>query len=114
MALAETTRAGVEDELRQAMLTGQLADWRTGDSAADDPTHGAGWDTQRTVAAALLADLLNDEGPGRARALRLAGARIVGQLDLEATELVCPVVLGGCWFAEPPVLDGAEARTVRL
>lgn len=42
MALAETTRAGVEDELREAMLTGRLVDWRTGDATADDPAHGAG------------------------------------------------------------------------
>jgi hypothetical protein len=84
----------VEDELRQAMLTGQPVDWRSGDSAADDPAHGAGWDAQRTVAAALLAQLLTDaEGPRRPRALRLAGARITEALDLEGAELLCPLLL---------------------
>jgi hypothetical protein len=90
-------------------------DWRTGDAAADDSAQGAGWDAERTVAAALLAELLTDaEGPRRPRALRLAGARIVGRLNLGATELVCPLLLWGCWFAEPVVLDEAQAPAVRL
>ena len=115
MAQAETTRAGVDHELREAMLTGRLVDWRAGDTMADDPAHGAGWDAQRTVAAALLAELLtNAEGPRPPRALRLVGARIVGQLDLEAIELVCPLLLAGCWFAEPMVLDDARTAALRL
>jgi hypothetical protein len=78
MALAEATRAGVEDELREAMLTGRLVDWRTGDATADDPAQGAGWDAQRTVPG-LLAKLFTDtEVQPRPRALRLAGAHIGG------------------------------------
>jgi hypothetical protein len=115
MALANTTRAGVEDELREAILNGRLVDWRTGDAADDDPGHGAGWEAQRAVAAALLAELLtNAGGSRRPRALRLAGARILGQLDLEATELLCPLLLQGCWFAEPMVLDEARTPALRL
>jgi hypothetical protein len=115
MALAETTRAGVEDELREAMLTGRLVDWRTGDATADDPAHSAGWDAQRTVPGALLAKLLTDtEVQPRPRALRLAGARVVGQLDLEAAELVCPLLLRACWFAEPAVLSEAKAPALLL
>src|SRR5215218_4811836 len=115
MALPVTTRTRAEQELREAMLTGRPVDWRTGNSAADDPAHGAGWDVQRTVDAAMLAELLTDtEGPRRPRALRLAGARIVGQLDLEMAELVCPLVLKGCWFAEPVVLREARAPALRL
>jgi hypothetical protein len=90
-------------------------DWRRRDARADDPAHGAGSDAQRTVPAELLADLLTDTGGSRRpRALRLAGARIVGQLDLEATELVCPLLLEGCWFAEALVLDEARAPVLRL
>jgi len=115
MVLADATRAGVDQELREAVLAGRLVDWRTGDASADDPAHGAGWDAQRTVAAALLAELLiNTEGPHRPRALRLAGARIVGKLDLEATKLVCPLLLRGCWFAESLVLDEAQVPALRL
>jgi hypothetical protein len=115
MALAEATRDGVEDELREAIMTGRLVDWRTGDTAADDPAQGADWDTQCTVAAPLLVDLLTStEGARRPQALQLAGARIVGQLNLEATELICPLLLLSCWFAEPVVLDQARAPAVRL
>lgn len=115
MTLAETTRAGVEQELREAMQTGRLVDLRTGNPAADDPAHGAGWDRQRTIPAELLAELLtNTEGSRRPRPLRLAGARIMDQLDLEAAELVCPLMLQECWFAEPVILDEAQASAVRM
>jgi hypothetical protein len=115
MALANTTRSGVEDELRGAMLTGRRVDWRSRNSVADHPTHGAGWDAQRTVAAALLAELLTEvEGPRRPPALRLAGARIVGRLDLAATGLVCRLLLERCWFAERLILDAARAPAARL
>src|SRR5215207_2791596 len=115
LTLGETTRRGVERELRKAIWTGRLADLRTGDATADDPACGAGWSAERTVAAALLAELLTSaEGSRRPRTLRLAGARIVGRLDLEATELVCPLLLQGCWFAEPVILAEAQAPAVRL
>ena len=115
MALANSIRDGVEDELREAMRTGRLLDWRTQDAAADNPDQGAGWDTQRSVAAALLAELLTNAGEShRPRALRLVGARIIGQLDLEGAELVCPVMMAGCWFAKPVVVAEARAVVMRL
>jgi adhesin HecA-like repeat protein len=115
MAPADATRAGVDQELREAMLTGRLVDWRTGDAATDNPDHGAGWGAERTVAAGLLAELLTSaKGPRRPRALRLAGAHIVGRLNLEATELVCPLLLRGCSFTEEVVLAEAQAPAVRL
>jgi hypothetical protein len=62
-----------------------------------------------------LAELLtNAEGSRRPRALRLAGARVIGRLDLDAAELVCPLLLRGCWFAEPLILDEAQAPALRL
>jgi hypothetical protein len=114
MTPADTSRAGVEQELCDAMLTGRLLDLRAGDYASDT-AHGASWDRQRTVPAALLAELLTStEGSRRPKVLRLVGARIIGQLDLEATELVCPFVLSECWFAEPVVLREAQALALRL
>jgi hypothetical protein len=115
MVGADTTPAGMKQLLREAMLTGQLVDWRTGNARADDPSQGAGWDAKRTVAAGLLAELLTGtDGSRRPRALRLAGARVLGQLDLEAAEVICPLLLRGCWFAEPILLDEAQAPAVRL
>jgi hypothetical protein len=115
MALADTTRNDVEAELREAIWTGRLVDLRPRDATADDPAQGAGWPAERTVPAALLTELLTtSQGSRRPRALRLAGARITGKLDLEAAELACPLLLRGCWFAEPPTLDEAQAPSVRL
>jgi adhesin HecA-like repeat protein len=115
MALADTTRRGVDQELREAMPTGRLVDLRAGEAAADDPAHGAGWDAQRSVPAALLAELLTSAGgPGRSGVLRLAGARIVGRLDLGPAELVSSLLLWGCWFAEPVLLNEARALSLRL
>jgi hypothetical protein len=97
------------------MQTGRLVDLRTGNPASDDPAHGAGWDRQRTIPAELLAELLtNTGGSRRPRALWLAGARIMNQLDLEAAELVCSLKLQECWFAEPVILDETRASAVRM
>jgi hypothetical protein len=115
LALADAIRAGAEEELREAILTGRPVIWRTGDADADDPTNGAAWDAQRTVAAEFLAELLTaTDGSRRPRGLRLTGARIVGRLDLEATELVCSLQLRECWFAQPAILDEAQAPALRL
>jgi hypothetical protein len=115
VTLAETTRPGAQEELREAISSAQPADWRTGDATADDPAQGASWNAQRTVLGTLLADLLtNTDWLRRPRALRLAGARIIGRLELEATELVCPLLLEDCWFAEPVILVGTQAPSVRL
>jgi hypothetical protein len=67
------------------------------------------------VLAAVLADLLTrGDGPAPPRALRLAGARITGRLDLEAAHLACPILLLGCWFEEPLALSEATVPALRL
>ena len=72
--------------------------------------------TRATVPAeSLLVELLTQQsGSQPPRALRLAGARIIGVLDLEATELRCPVLLQDCWFERPVNLAEARAWSVRL
>jgi hypothetical protein len=115
MALADSAAIDVAQELRDAILTGRLVDRRTGDAEADDPAQGASWVGQRTVVATLLEELLaKTEGPRRPRALRLAGVRIVGRLNLEAAELACPLSLHGCWFEEPVILTESQALSIRL
>jgi hypothetical protein len=90
MALAEATRAGVEDELREAMLTGRPVDWRTGDATADDPAHGAGWHAQRTVPGSTAGQAAHRHGGPALAAGAAAGARVVGQLDLEGATRTNP------------------------
>jgi hypothetical protein len=96
-------------------MTGALTDLREGDPGVDDPRSGEMWARGRTVRADVLAELLTQAtSAGRPRALRLAGARIIGTLDLGATRLLCPVLLLGCWFEQPVNLTEARTLAVRL
>lgn len=107
-----------EQRLHDALAIGQIVDLRTGDERADDPTRGRVWGPDRTIRAEVLGDLLTtsaDSTSGtRRKPLRLAGARITGQLHLEAAELVCPVTLANCWFDRPVILAEATAPAIRL
>jgi hypothetical protein len=92
--VADSDLTPPEEELRKAMTTGGRVDLRKHDPQADDPSQGAQWGAERTIRAEVLADLLTQvTGSQRPRAVRLAGARVTGKLDLEAAELLCPVML---------------------
>jgi hypothetical protein len=116
VAQADHTPIDTEQKLRRAIPTGTPVDLCTGEAEVDDPAQGATWDRSRTVPAALLAELLTRPGEGstRPRALRLAGARITGILDLKGIELVCPLLLRGCWFDEPVNLAGVKISVLSL
>jgi hypothetical protein len=90
-----------------------------------DAPKDADWSEERTVRAQVLYQLLTGKGPPNAgadwdiapRAVRVRGARIVGQLDLEAATLRCPLELVGCWLdhdAGPVLLREAKAPAIRL
>jgi hypothetical protein len=93
-----------EQQVVAAAGTGKLVDLRAG--------------AARTVRAELLAELLvaarTPPGGGRLRAVRLRGARITGQLDLEAATLGCPLLLWDCHLEQPINLKEARAPAVRL
>jgi hypothetical protein len=100
--------------LRSAIVAGQLVDLRSGDPEVDKPATCQEWDPRRTVSAALLADLLTEVQDSRRRALRLAGARITGDLDLEAVDLDCPVLLEDCCFEKPVSFAEASVPSLRM
>ena len=115
MALADSDLTPPEEDLRKAMTTGGWLDLRKHDPQADDPSQGAQWGAERTIRAEVLADLLTQvTGSQRPRAVRLAGARVTGKLDVEAAELLCPVMLVACWFAEPVNMGEATVASLRL
>ncbi|MFA1543392.1 hypothetical protein [Actinomadura monticuli] len=92
-----------ERGLVQAAATGACADLRT----APD----------REVRAAVLIELLTGERAPEARrprAVKLRGALVRGPLDLEAAELLCPLLLADCRFDEPITLTEATGAAVRL
>jgi hypothetical protein len=92
-----------ERALWDAIDTGTLVDLRAGTPELDDPAHGESWGTERLVRSQLLFELLTAPAPkdAHSRALRLAGARITGVLDMEAARLACPLGLEGCRVDEP-------------
>jgi hypothetical protein len=115
MVLTQQEPADVEQRIRQAAQTGRLVDLSTGTREQDDPTQGTTWSTARTVPAELLVELLTTKpDDGRARAVKLRGARITGPLDLEAATLASPLLLRACYLDEPVNLQEAQAPAVRL
>ncbi|KUJ65321.1 oxidoreductase [Streptomyces albus subsp. albus] len=106
-----------EREVWDAFPVGRQVDLRTGEAEADDPAAGDSWGPERTVRAAVLLALLlggNGTRAGAVPALRLAGARITGRLDLAGAEIGDTLWLKHCLLEQGVVLYGAVARTVRI
>ena len=106
-----------ESKVREAAATGTLVDLRVSESAIDSPEKGTEWGPERTVRAELIADLLIGDGEAASlavRGVRLRGARITGDLNLEAATLRCPLALLDCSFATAINLYEATALSVRL
>ncbi|MFJ2769644.1 membrane-associated oxidoreductase [Streptomyces sp. NPDC087300] len=103
-----------ERQVWEAYPLGRRVDFRERDREPADL--GAGWGPERTVRAAVLRALLVG-GPrqdGEIAALRLHGARIIGQLDLQYAEVAAPVHLWSCHFDEELDLYGAQLRQLNL
>jgi hypothetical protein len=97
----------------KAFTSGALVDLRSGDPAVDDPARGGDWDGGRIVRAEVIRAILlgfSEPEPGAVAALRIAGARITGCLDLMHAEVCFPVHLASCWFETSPDLCWAMTR----
>src|SRR5258708_5840328 len=115
MKLSDLT--DTETKVWQAAATGALVDLRVGDRKLDSPERWAEWRTGPAVRAEVTADLLIGSGKassGAVRGVRLQGARITGDLNLEAATLRCPLALLDCSFASAINLNEATAVSVRL
>ncbi|MBO3747644.1 hypothetical protein J5X84_16320 [Streptosporangiaceae bacterium NEAU-GS5] len=110
MRIADLNAA--EESVAKALAYGRRVDLRSGDAALDAPENAGEWGPERTIRADVLAELLlrpPQEGTAK-RALRLHGARIVGQLGLAFAELDLPVMFHQCAFDERPDLYHARTR----
>src|SRR6266568_2514939 len=106
-----------ERKVWQSATTGALVDLRVGNPELDSPEKWTEWESGRTIQAEVIVDLLigDDEAASTAvRGVRLQGARITGELNLEATTLRCPLALLDCSFASGINLSEATAVSVRL
>ncbi|MHC3468801.1 oxidoreductase [Streptomyces sp. 7R007] len=103
-----------ERQLWDAYPTGRRVDLRP-EGADADVEHGADWGADRTIRADVVTTLLlggHPARPGAAPALRLAGARITGRLDLGGVEIPHELRFEQCWWEEPVDLNGTVTRTV--
>lgn len=94
-----------EQRIRLAAETGELVDFRN-DRPEDRIVRGP----------AIERLLLERRGASQAplRAMRIRGAVVAGQLNLEAATLPCPLVFIDCSFDQPINLCEASAPSVRL
>lgn len=112
----------VERKLHEAFVRGADFDLRARSPARDDPGGGAKWGAARTVRAEVVAWLLTSSGAvdaadaaGAARpALRLTGAKVAGELDLDYSVIVHPVRFTGCRLTGPVRLYDAQTRHFSL
>ncbi|MEV7318534.1 oxidoreductase [Streptomyces sp. NPDC093970] len=101
----------------QAFRNGSVYDLSSGDAQVDDPHGGHPWGPERTVRARIVCWLLLDGPPalaGRVAALKLAGLRVTGTLDLAGGTVTPYVELRGCRFDDEVLLPEAHFTTVRL
>ncbi|MET7365963.1 oxidoreductase [Streptomyces sp. NPDC005566] len=115
--LSYTELTPPERELWDAFPEGRPVDLRTGAPDADAPSAGARWGPERTVRAAVVAALLlgaNDHRSGGVAALRLAGTRITGRLELSGAEICHAFSLKGCRLDEAVRLHGATTRAIEI
>ncbi|MCD7436716.1 membrane-associated oxidoreductase [Streptomyces lincolnensis] len=112
MEIDELTPA--ELRIWRAFPRGESVNFRAADD--EDPADGSSWGPERTVRATVLRALLLN-GPqedGEIPALKLAGARISGTLDLRYGTCDHAVRLSHCHFAGVPQLYGARLRQLNL
>nr|WP_210167859.1 oxidoreductase [Streptomyces sp. SID4946] len=101
----------------QAFRNGSVYDLSSGDSVVDDPHGGHPWGPERSVRARIIAWLLLDGPPalaGRVSALKLAGVRVMGALDLAGGTVRPYVELRDCRFDEQVLVPEARFSTLRL
>ncbi|MEV5872732.1 membrane-associated oxidoreductase [Streptomyces sp. NPDC052101] len=112
MDLDELTPA--ERRVWQAFPRGERVDFGT--AADEDVAEGGSWGPERTVRATVLRALLlhAPQEAGEIAALKLAGAKITGALDLRYATVDHITRLSTCHFDEVPDLSGARLRHLNL
>jgi hypothetical protein len=104
-----------ERRIWEAYPTGSAVDLRDGKN--DDPADGHTWHRGREVRAEVLAALLlgiTKEKPGQVPGIRLAGAHVVGDLNLTDAAITSRLHLLGCYIPGIISLNDARTRGLRL
>ncbi|MGW1374207.1 membrane-associated oxidoreductase [Streptomyces sp. NPDC002446] len=103
-----------EVRIWRAFPRGESVDFRTAED--EDPALGSTWGAERTVRAGVLRALLlrAPQEEGEIAALKIAGARITGVLDLKYATIDAAIRLSHCHFDGVPDLYGAQLRQLNL
>ncbi|MEY9964889.1 hypothetical protein ABIA33_002931 [Streptacidiphilus sp. MAP12-16] len=100
-----------------AFTRGEKVDLRVGDAEVDNPANADQWGADRVVRGEVVAALLLGAGPSTAGcvgAVRIAGARITGELSVDHGRVAAPLLLQGCLFEGPVNLDEAVTESIDL
>ncbi len=104
-----------EQRLIAAAAAGEVADYSTGESDHDDPAQGATWGAERRLRADVVRRLcleLEPDWPVDPKGVRVRGAKIAGDLDLDSATVAFPLELVRCHVAGEMILR--DATTKRL
>ncbi|UUU26175.1 pentapeptide repeat-containing protein [Streptomyces sp. DSM 40750] len=103
-----------ERRVWDAFPRGAAVEFGTADD--EDAADGTGWGPERTVRARVLRALLltAPQEEGEVAALKIAGARITGKLDLKYATVDSVVRLSDCHFDEAPDFSGAQFTYLNL
>lgn len=112
MRMDITDLTPLERRIWQAFPRGVAIDVRRDENEDPATTQGAEQTVRAEVIRALLLGGLSE--PGEAPALRVAGARITGVLDLQHAEIHHPIRLTCCHFQHSLELDGTQTRQLDL
>jgi len=119
--LAVPSRLGnltaTERRVWRAFPRGELVDLRAGDPAVDDPAGADRWPTDRAVRGEVIAALLLGACPaavGAVAAVRIAGARITGELRIDNGQVSSLLLLRACRIDGPVDLDDAVTDSIDL
>ncbi|MBY8883505.1 hypothetical protein K7472_01420 [Streptomyces sp. PTM05] len=106
-----------EHRVWRAFPHGELVDLRTGDPEADDPERADVWTADRTVRAEVVAALLLgacSASVGAVAAVRVAGARVTGELRVDHGRVSSLLQLRQCRFDAAVDMEGAVTESVDL
>ncbi|MEV7969247.1 pentapeptide repeat-containing protein [Sphaerisporangium sp. NPDC088356] len=100
-----------------AYPSGAWVDLRTGDDRLDDPAEAVRWGRERTVRAGLITALMlgaHPAGPGQVAGLRLAGARVVGDINLSDATIPTKLHMLSCHLSGVVSLTDATVKGIRF
>src|SRR5690242_17294140 len=107
----------VDEKLFYAVARHEVANFKADTDELNQPELVAQWATDRTLQADRLVWLLTTSEVVELigfRGLRIAGAKIEGEFNLEYAIVSVPLILDTCVFTAPLILKNSKLRSLHL